>query len=92
MDRRTNLTTTLPIAELGDIHDRMYRLRELLSAADQIASNVLNDKKHGPLYAIIQVSLIEAQHLDRLVSETLENPRFSNGATVGDLEKKVEKS
>lgn len=77
MDGRTMHTTTLPIAQLGDIHDRMYRLRELLSAADQIASDVLTDKKHGPLYAIIQVSLSEAQHLDRLVSEHLENPRFS---------------
>lgn len=33
-----------PSAHLDDIHDRMYRLKELLRAADQIASNVLTGK------------------------------------------------
>ena len=61
---------------LHDIHDRMVRLKNLLVVTEEFASNYI-DFKGGPLFAIIEVSLIEARHLDRLVDDLWESPSLA---------------
>lgn len=75
-----------PSAHLDDIHDRMVRLKDLMVAAEQIANNYLHDGG-GPLFAIIQVSLIEARRLDLLVDELWESPSLALRVLAGGSKK-----
>lgn len=80
-----------PSAHLDDIHDRMTRLKDSMIAAEQIADNSLRSDG-GPLFAVIQISVMEARHLDRLVDELWESPSLALKVLAGDQVTKSEKS